>query len=246
MEYSQRPQVALARKTLPKALLEAIQIIFQQEISGTALVGGTALAGFYAAHRRSDDIDLFCSDAPSFQATILAVRHLQSAGAIFSNENRSAQFFHVNVLFRTHAFTIDVVSDPNLFKVGRFATESGIRVAQLDTLLRMKIAALVSRASEKDLFDVQWLFSHFVLDTAKWVELGRSVDGGVSGESLLASIAGTTLRQEACGFSLDPKQDSKAIYKGLLIFQKRLTGELVTYLKGLPPPPLGKLVRKIR
>ena len=35
------------------------------------LVGGTALAGFYAGHRRSDDLDLFVG-SPAAQAGIVA------------------------------------------------------------------------------------------------------------------------------------------------------------------------------
>ena len=111
----------------------------------------------------------------------------------------------------------------------------------------MKVATLVSRASENDLFDVKWLFERFPsLDASKWIALGQTIDKGVNGENLMASIAGTKLRKAACDFSLDPKLSGEVIYKSLLMFQKKLVYEIHSHLKGLPTPPLGRLVKKIK
>jgi hypothetical protein len=247
VENSTEPRAPLAAKVLPKPLLECLTFIFDQEISGTALVGGTALAGYYAGHRRSDDLDLFSANESAFRSAVLAAKELQRIGTVFSNETRSAQYFHANCLFQGHSFTIDVVLDPNLFVVGKFLRVGKIEVAALETLLQMKVAALVSRASEKDLFDVKWLFERFPeMETAKWISLGNTIDRGVTGESLLASIAGTNLREEACGFSLGDADSAASVYKSLLAFQKKLVREIAAYLKDLPTPPLGKLIRKLK
>lgn len=248
MEDRKKPQPALARRVLPKPLRECLETIFEQGIPGTALVGGTALAGYYAGHRRSDDIDLFCSNETAFRAATLAAKHLENRGVVFSNETRSAQYFHANCQWKKHSFTIDVVLDSNLFEVGEFDTvEGGVVVAQLETLLRMKIATLVSRASEKDLFDIRWLFQNLPsMKTPEWIALGQAIDKGVNGENLLASIAGAKLRKDACDFSLDRDRSAESIYKEILAFQKQLVREIATYLKQLPTPPLGKLVRKMR
>ena len=81
-----------------------------------------------------------------------------------------------------------------------------MKIASLTTLLRMKSAALVSRSSEKDLYDLIQLFNIFSdLNIATFIAFGQSIDSGVNAESMLASIGGTTLRQEACDFSLEKK-----------------------------------------
>jgi len=248
MEDSPRPQPALARQVLPKPLLGCIEHIFGQQIQGTSLVGGTALAGYYAGHRRSDDIDLFCGSEIDFRAAVLAARSLEKIGVSFSRESHSAQYFHGNCLFRKYSFTIDVVLDENLFKIGKFEVLAGnVTIPSLDTLLRMKIATLVSRASEKDLFDMEWLFGKFPhLEPGAWISLAQTIDRGVNGENLLASIAGTTLRKEACDFSLDSKVLPETVFEGLLVFQKKLVREISFYLKKLPTPPFGRLVKKIK
>ena len=59
---------------LPFPLLQALRHVFAQGLNDCVLVGGTALAGFYAGHRRSDDLDLFTGSATAFTQAVLAVR----------------------------------------------------------------------------------------------------------------------------------------------------------------------------
>jgi hypothetical protein len=178
----------------------------------------------------------------------LAVQSLRKLGVKFSNESRTAQYFHANCVFQAHAFTIDLVLDDNLFEIGKFEhLDDGVTIGSLETLLRMKVATLVSRASEKDLCDIKWLFGHFEpMGVGEWIALGQSIDRGVNPENLLASLAGTKLRKEACGFSLNPKESADEILKKLRVFQKHLIKEIADYLKNSPTPPLGKLLRKIK
>ncbi len=245
MENKVAPQSALARKVLPPPLLKCIERIFAQKLEGTALVGGTALSGYYAGHRRSDDIDLFSSGETPFRAAVLAVKSLEKSGAVFSNLLQSAQYFHANCLYSEQRFTIDVVLDENLFRVGQFeSVEKGVTVATLETLLRMKSATLVSRAGEKDLYDMQWLLKHFPLGPAEWIALGQSVDLGMNPQSILASLAGKKLREEACDFGMGVSPAE--IFKSVSAFQKKLIQELVDYIKSLPTPPLGTLVKRLR
>ena len=53
-----KPLERMSKKSTSPALYEALKIIFSHVDKDVWLVGGTALAGFYAAHRQSDDIDL--------------------------------------------------------------------------------------------------------------------------------------------------------------------------------------------
>jgi len=123
----------------------------------------------------------------------------------FIKETTSAFYYHTACTYKGHFFTIDLVVDENLFRVGEFhLTENKILIASLPTLLRMKSAALVSRASEKDLSDLLQLFSIFKNVTIpEFIELGQSIDGGVNAESMLAAISGAILREDACDFSLN-------------------------------------------
>ncbi len=241
-------KLSLARRVLPKGLYSCIEAFFGEGVSGAALVGGTALAGFFAGHRRSDDFDIFVKDATAFQAAVLALKSLVSEGLVLSNETRTAQYYHAGCEFKGHRFTADIVLDANLFKVGAFMhLKNKMCVADLETITRMKVATLVSRCGEKDLYDLQWIFTHYRgLPVKELVEWGQSIDSGVSVNNLLVSLAGTQLREEACGFSLDPKVKASRVFKDINKFKDNLVADLLTYAKNLPPPALSKLVKKVK
>ena len=70
MAFRTKPSLELAKKGLPAPLYQCLEYFFQQDIPSLILVGGTALSGFYAGHRRSDDLDLFTKNADSQKATV--------------------------------------------------------------------------------------------------------------------------------------------------------------------------------
>ena len=74
------PRKTISATTSPAPLREALLHIFENTGGGLWLVGGTALAGYYAEHRRSDDLDLFAIDEPAHRAAILAVKSLVRLG----------------------------------------------------------------------------------------------------------------------------------------------------------------------
>ncbi|OGP07813.1 MAG: hypothetical protein A2048_04360 [Deltaproteobacteria bacterium GWA2_45_12] len=189
---------------MPNALHEALRLLFTGSWTDVCLVGGTALAGVYAEHRRSDDIDLFATTPSSFTAMVRQTAGLKKQGAVFSQELSTPHYFHAAVDFKKHRFTLDIVLDENLKNLGEpFVTEEGIPVARLETLFCMKVACLVSRCSEKDLFDLDWIFSKIgFVDVATLIECGRKIDAGVTAESMLISLNGTLLKKEACHFAL--------------------------------------------
>jgi hypothetical protein len=189
---------------VPAALRKALRMIFAGSANGLWLVGGTALAGYYAEHRRSDDLDLFADTGPALKAAILAVRGLKKQGAVLTDETVSPSYFHAAVRFSGHEFTVDIVLDENLHRFGRaLMTDDGVSVASADTLFALKVAALLSRCGEKDLFDLDWLLAHSSeLAVGDLLACGARIDAGVTAEGLLISLGGTTLRREACGFLL--------------------------------------------
>ena len=141
-----QPFNKISSKVTPKVLHEVLKHIFFQIKEGLWLIGGTALAGFYAEHRRSDDLDLFAADLFTQEASIRAIRSLKNKGAQFSGERHTPTYYHADVMFMNHSFTIDNVLDENLHKIGSAYTVSdGILVANLALLFATKIACLVSR-----------------------------------------------------------------------------------------------------
>ncbi len=246
MGLEQKPQSRLAADVLPAPLHRALSHVFSHGLSGCMLVGGTALAGYYAAHRRSDDLDLFTEDDLSQKAAVLAVKSLRDIGATLGDERTTAHFYHATCHLDGHDFTAQVVLDANLFEIGSGAmADDGVFVADLKTLLKMKAATLVSRGSEKDLYDLLWLFDQeSELDLATLMALGTEVDGGMNAEGLLTNLVGTRLRESACDFSLT--QGAGDVYAVVTRLQKSLVRGLERFLRGQPAPLIAALIRKLR
>jgi hypothetical protein len=247
MAASSKPDSRLAKTVLPHALHQSLCHVFAQGLSGCVLAGGTALAGFYAGHRRSDDLDLFVQSESAYRAAALAVKSLRSIGVSLEVENESSQYFEGLGQLDGHLFKVTVVLDSNLFRVGVPVILSGnIHVVDLDTLFKMKAATLVSRCSEKDLYDLIWLFRHY--PTRKFddlIQLGNEIDAGVNGEAILGSVSGAILRKDACDFSLNANLKAKMIYDEIIEFRKSLLKGLMAYLEDEPAPELGALIRKL-
>lgn len=248
MVATEKPRLDLAEKILPRALLRAFLSVAEKSDSQMMLVGGTALAGFYAGHRRSDDLDLFCGSPFSFEATWRAVDLLEQEGAIITSR-QSSQTYHRRVVeFLDHTFTIDVVLDESIFRVGtRLEAGERLGVASLETLLRMKSATLVSRASEKDLYDLLWLFDHFSdLSLAEFLALGKSIDAGVHPEAILSVLGSTRYASSACDFTIGDETPTQAL-KRIQDLQKRLIREISRFLhESEELSTLGKLVNVVR
>lgn len=232
-----KPKEHISQKVSLSVLREVLRHIFSQAVDGLWLVGGTALAGYYAEHRRSDDLDLFAMDATAHRACILAVKSLAKKGAQLSNERTSPYYHHVDIQFKNHTFTIDCVLDENLHRIGNaIKTGDGVWVADLPTLFTTKAACLVSRCSEKDLFDLDWLVAHAEdFHISDLVTLGFRIDGGLTVETLLISINGARLNKERCHF-LPPKSSLtvEKAYKKIISLQKKFIEDLLEYEKTLP------------
>jgi hypothetical protein len=226
-------------------LYRALKHVFAQGIAGTMLVGGTALAGYYAGHRRSDDLDLFTENDPAQKAAVLSVKSLRELGASLSDERSSAQFHHATCRLDGHGFTAQVVLDSNLFVVGSgVGTDDGVTVADPETLLKMKAATLVSRASEKDLYDLAWFFEQDNrLDVPTLIALGNEVDGGMNGEAVLVSLVGTEMSRSACGFSAS--QTAAEVLAKVNRVRDGLIQGVESYLLKQPAPTIAALIRTL-
>ncbi|MFQ5745368.1 MAG: nucleotidyl transferase AbiEii/AbiGii toxin family protein [Acidobacteriota bacterium] len=246
MGLARKPNSGLAAEVLPPPLYRALRQVFAQRIDGAMLVGGTALAAYYAGHRRSDDLDLFTADAPAQQAAVLAVRSLAELGSSFADERSSAHFHHATCRLDGQDFTVQVVLDPNLFAVGTaIEADDGVVVAELATLLKTKAATLVSRAGEKDLYDLAWFFKQDdELDAPALIALGEQVDRGMNGEAVLINLVGTEMRESACGFALSQRPDE--VFREVAAVREALIHGVEQYLRSQPAPPIADLIRRLR
>lgn len=246
---AQHPDAKIAARVLPDALYRALTHVFAQQIAGCWLVGGTALAGYWAGHRRSDDLDLFVRDAAAHKAAVLAIESLVSIGATVAARQRTPQFYDATCELGGHSFTAQAVLDAGVFAVGDgFRADDGVVVASLDTLLKQKAATLVSRGSEKDLYDLKWLFAArpelSIADLVSLVSRGAQIDGGMSAESALISITGTSLRKSACEFSRS--QNADAVYREVTALQQSLAVAFDKLARKEPAGPVGNLIRQLR
>jgi len=241
-----QPDSSLAAKTLPQPLYEALVHVYAQGISDCMLVGGTALAGYYAGHRRSDDLDLFARDSNATRATVLAVESLRALGVTIDELQSTKQFYSAVCRSRAHRFTVQVVLDSNLYVVGHASVAAdGVCVADLETLLKTKAATLVSRCSEKDLYDLKWLFGRFAdLDAASLVPLGAEIDAGMTAESLLISLAGASLDVASCGFSYS--QEREQVFAEIESLKSELMSVFERVARSEPTPPVGELIRRLK
>lgn len=231
------PKETISTRAVPVALRQALGAIFAGAAGGLWLVGGTALAGYYAEHRRSDDLDLFAASQPAFRAAVLAVRNLQKSGTVLSGETVSPSYFHVVAQLKGQEFTVDVVLDENLHRVGRgILVANGVCIASADTIFAMKVAALLSRCAEKDLFDLEWLLSRCPdLAIGDVLAAGAQMDAGVTPEGLLISLKGTTLRSEACGFLLpDSPLTTAQVFRKISALRQDLIEKIMTYQSAMP------------
>jgi hypothetical protein len=237
----------IAEQVLPRGLLATLTLLFDSPFEGAMLVGGTALAGFYASHRRSDDLDIFTSSELDFAEARRRVEDLVKHGVELTQQHSSPHFHRSVARHHDYSFTVDVVRDENLFRVGAAHLAGNIRVADLCTLMMTKAATLVSRCSEKDLFDLLWLDKHFEPATPeRLLMLGQEIDGGMDAESVLMSLAGAQLSEKSCHFGLREADGPRSIFNSVVEFKQSLEQAFARYLETLPMPPLGHALKALK
>ncbi|WP_198675452.1 nucleotidyl transferase AbiEii/AbiGii toxin family protein [Pleomorphovibrio marinus] len=131
------------------ALLESLMII--DEFDALRLVGGTALA-LQIGHRNSVDIDLFgkhSMDELTLANVLARFDHIKKLGG-----SQSIQIYLVN------GIKVDFVNYPYHW-VKPPLVLSGLRMAALEDIAAMKIAAITQRGSKKDFIDLFFLLHKF-------------------------------------------------------------------------------------
>lgn len=84
------------------------------------------------------------------------------------------------------------------------------------------------------------------IETAELLSLGQKVDGGVTPENMLASIASARLREDACDFSIDRKTTKTMIFKAVKAEQADWIRRMRAHLQNAPPPAIAPLIKAVK
>jgi hypothetical protein len=126
----------------------------QPAFSGLRLAGGTALA-LQIGHRKSFDIDLF--GIIDFDSLII--------------QELFAEFDVVKTIKRSKNINIFIINDVKVDFVNysypwlsESLVKDNIRMAAIEDIAAMKLAAVTGRGSKKDFVDIYFLFQYFSLE----------------------------------------------------------------------------------
>ena len=118
------------------------------------LVGGTALA-LQIGHRVSDDIDLFGVINNDEVDIADALRGLGSIQVVNLTKN-----IHV---YTVNGTKVDIVNYPYPW-ISNEINERNLRLAAIEDIAAMKIAAITGRGTKKDFIDIYFLLNKFSLE----------------------------------------------------------------------------------
>ncbi len=141
--------------TIDSATLELLKKLQDIEIlSQTRLVGGTSLA-LQIGHRKSIDIDLFGEIDCEQYELVDALSDLGSLTILKETQN-----IHV---YQLNGVKLDIVNYKYPW-IGPPFIEDNLKLATLEDIAAMKIAAIIGRGTKKDFIDLAFLLDIFSLD----------------------------------------------------------------------------------
>ena len=118
------------------------------------LVGGTGLA-LLKGHRMSIDIDLFSANIPINPDIILP--ELERAGKLSQKD-----IFSYALFLEFDNVKLDILKYAYSW-IKPWREEEGIRVASVEDIMAMKLAAVTKRGSKKDFVDIYFLLKEFTI-----------------------------------------------------------------------------------
>ena len=141
-------------EAVDSSTLELLKKIMRiEELSGLRLVGGTSLALRFG-HRLSMDLDLFGNlNVDQYEMINL----LNKAGSVKQlNITTNIKSFLINEI------KVDLVNYPYEW-ISPCVVENEIRLAGIDDIASMKLAAITGRGSKKDFIDIYFLLDKYSL-----------------------------------------------------------------------------------
>lgn len=129
------------------------RILSIPELSELRLVGGTALA-LQLGHRISIDLDMFGKIELNTSTIADMLGQIGPTTILQDSEN-----IHV---YDVAGVKVDIVNFPYGWKKPAIE-EDGIRIADIDDIAAMKVAAAIGRGTKKDFYDIAQLLEHYEL-----------------------------------------------------------------------------------
>lgn len=148
------------------------------------LTGGGALAGFYFAHRDTEDLDLFSPPGLDLSEAVRALSDAAAAcGARIAPLQTYGDFRRLNVTRGEESCIVDLVIDRAPMIDTEKARFGPLRVDTLREIAANKICTLLSRSEAKDLVDLQRLIDAG-LDLRQALQDAERKDAGADAATL--------------------------------------------------------------
>lgn len=147
------------------ALLRSLQSI--PEFGNLRLVGGTSLA-LQIGHRTSIDLDLFGTLLPEADEVLELLRPLGSLTTIKNTRN-----IHQFIL---NGIKVDIINYAYPW-LNEAKTTDNLRLAGMEDIAAMKLAAVTGRGTRKDFIDIWYLLRNFTLEEMLTSYTNKYADG---------------------------------------------------------------------
>ncbi len=158
------------------------------------LTGGTALAGFYLAHRESQDLDFFSLepfDTLALQTTLQEIAAETEAEVTSSHRSQMFNEFFLSNKKEGWTQKIDIVQEqPKRF--GEIVSVDSVQVDSLINIATNKILAIFGRLEPKDYIDLYAIITQTELQFDELFELAKQKDTGLSEFYFANTIADVT------------------------------------------------------
>lgn len=142
-------------QTVDPSTLEILKRLLQMQVfNEMRLVGGTSLA-LHLGHRKSIDIDLFGSLEADDFAVSNALKTFNSVKIIQKSENIT--------IYSIEGIKVDIVNYTYPW-LSVAKVEDGIRLALIEDIAAMKLAAITGRGTKKDFVDISHILQYFSLE----------------------------------------------------------------------------------
>lgn len=185
------------------------------QLNSFELVGGTALALYYG-HRLSVDLDLF-SHVDFNAEEIISVVESAFADFTYSRPNAVGIFGFIGDI------KVDFIRYHNHPAISEQVIDDGIRLAGVEDIMAMKIAAILKRAVKKDFWDIAELLEHYTIE-----DFISAYSKKYPGHQLLISIPQALTYFSEAEESEDPLSLKRQTWSGV---KKIIQSSVKAYLK---------------
>jgi len=145
------------------------------------LTGGTALAAFYLAHRKSEDLDFFTVQPfDSLHLTKVIETILEETSSHIEKELKTPRYWELYLKNTANGWIqrLDFVHEqPIIF--GKQEIIDGVIVDSLENIASNKILTIYGRLEPKDYLDLYWICLETKLDFFKLFEKTKKKDTGL-------------------------------------------------------------------